>query len=80
MKPFADSHALFVLSYVGSTTRTRVEADADIRARIVLVPGLQGYLCFRQSDKVEQGRLHSCARGGECLVLRGRSRLSACIQ
>ena len=76
IKPFADNHALFVLSYVGSTTRTRVEADADIRARMVLVPGLQGYLCFRRSDKVEQGRLHSCARGGKCLVLRrfGRPR------
>ena len=54
-KPFVASHALFVLSYVGSTTWTRVEADADIRARMVLVPGLQGYLCFRRSKTVEPG-------------------------
>lgn len=53
--PFVKSHSLHVLSYVGSTTSTRVDADADIQARMALVPELQGWLCFRRSESVEPG-------------------------
>lgn len=53
--PFVKSHSLHVLSYVGSTTSTRVGADADIQARMALVPELQGWLCFRRSEAVEPG-------------------------
>jgi len=53
--PFVGSYSLYVLSYVGSTTPTRVEADADIRAMMALVPELRGWLCFRRSEAVEPG-------------------------
>lgn len=53
--PFVKTHTLHVLSYVGSTTPTRVEADADIQARMALVPELHGWLCFRRSEVVEAG-------------------------
>jgi len=53
--PFVRSHSLHVLSYVGSTTPTRVGADADIQARMAVVPELQGWLCFRRSEAAEAG-------------------------
>jgi len=53
--PFVGSYSLHVLSFVGSTTPTRVEADADIQAMMALVPELQGWLCFRRSEAVEPG-------------------------
>lgn len=53
--PFVGSHSLHVLSYVGSTTSTRVEADADIQARMALVPELQGWLCFYRSEAAKAG-------------------------
>lgn len=53
--PLVGSHSLHVLSYVGSTTPTRVGVDADIKARMALVPELQGWLCFHRSEVVEPG-------------------------
>lgn len=44
-----------VLSYVGSTTSTRIGADRDIYELQRLVPGLHGYLCFRRDERASPG-------------------------
>lgn len=69
--PFVGTHSLHVLSYVGSTTPMRVGADADIQARMALVPELQGWLCFRRSEVAEAGN-----KGG---FIRALGAMSVCF-
>lgn len=55
VKPFIDNYKIFILSYVGSTSKTRIEADEDIRKIMISLPKLQGFLCFRRGDTSQPG-------------------------
>lgn len=56
VRPLFDHYVwIGLLSFVGSTTPIRTEADKDIKQRMALIPGLHGYLCFRRNEHALPG-------------------------
>jgi hypothetical protein len=62
---------IIILSYVGSTTNTRITAHDDIMSRKDTIKG--GYLCFKKGPTLHTGNkghfiMKMCNNGGNCTL------------
>jgi hypothetical protein len=56
IRPLVDKYEwVAVLSFVGSTTKTRLDADAQIKKMMYLLPEIKGYLCFARKEAADAG-------------------------
>lgn len=70
--PLIPRYHVVLLSYVGTTTRTRIDAEAQMREFHAALPMIDGYLCFRRGDTVapgNKGHFISLVRAGKVTFL-----------